>query len=90
MRELDALDILSGSIHKIEYADLGDDLGHCIEYYGDIYNIQISTLLKRAGVDIVDLKATIMYELLHTCDGCDNHNGMCRGYAALADFCISL
>ena len=50
MRELDALDILSGSIHKIEYADLGDDLGHCIEYYGDIYNIQISTLLKRAGV----------------------------------------
>lgn len=31
------------------------------------------------------MKATIMHELLHTCDGCDNHNGICRGYAALAD-----
>ena len=36
------------------------------------------------------MKATVMHELLHTCAGCDNHNGMCRGYAALADFCISL
>lgn len=33
----------------------------------------------------MDLKATVMHELLHTCDGCDNRDGKWRGYAALVD-----
>ena len=90
MGELDALDIPYGSIHKIEYADLGRCLDNGISCYKGVFDIQISNLFKKAGIDILDLKATVMHELLHTCAGCDNHNGMCRGYAALADFCIPL
>ena len=85
MGKLDALDIPYGSIHKIEYADLGRCLDNGISCYKGVFDIQISNLFKKAGIDMLDLKATVMHELLHTCAGCGNHDGKWREYAALAE-----
>jgi len=85
MKELDALNIPYGNIHKIEYADVGKCLGKCIAYYEEVFDIQISELFKNCEADILDLKAIIMHELLHTCDGCNNHGELWRKYAALVD-----
>lgn len=85
IKELEALNIPYGNIRKVEYAGLGRHLGNCIAYYEGVFDIKISDLFKSNEVEILDLKATIMHGLLHTCDGCNNHGELWRKYAALVD-----
>lgn len=51
----------------------------------DGYIIEVSVDLLNEENDVEGLKNTIIHELIHTCDGCNNHGTLWKMYAAMVN-----
>jgi predicted SprT family Zn-dependent metalloprotease len=81
MSELDAIGIEYGYVSKFEVNTRAKHRWGQTCRKGDVYTINISSVLLDERTDYNGLKATIIHELLHTCEDCMCHTGEWRRLA---------
>ena len=97
---LDAIDIPYGNVVSIKRNNrLKKSCGRCWHYdpyYEDgkrmykYHKIEISGTLFNEGVTEKAIMVTIIHELLHSCDGCQNHGDLFHKYANLVNDCYDM
>lgn len=86
LMEVNAINIPIGNIESIEWAGFRNKWGLCIHHIDSgIYDIKISSRCKNTNIRLADLKNIIFHEMIHTCDGCMEHNKLWVGYALALD-----
>lgn len=83
--EIQSLGIPVGNIESVEWARFRKKYGNCIRSRDNTFKIQISYICKKEDIHLDDLKGVICHELLHTCDGCFNHENLWMKYASMVD-----
>lgn len=78
LQELNNIDIEYGVIRSISINNrLTRTWGLCRTFYENgcdkVFRIDISSRLLKDDVDDIATKDTIIHEILHTCEGCQNH-----------------
>lgn len=84
MRELQAIGIEFGYVGEIRWRRM-DAFGICQTTNFIYYRIGINEMFKRESISMDEFKSTMCHELLHTCEGCIEHNEKWLSLAKLAD-----
>ena len=80
------MDIPVGVINGIGWSKLDNGWGICIRHSDtNTFDIRIATECQRKVIVKEDLKAGILHEILHTCDGCFDHSKLWVKYALKID-----
>lgn len=88
LAEVKALNIPAGDILKIDWIDMNDAWGKCHRTYVNKqlkYLIVINSEYASENISIIELRATICHEILHTCPGCVGHGKIWIKYALMID-----
>lgn len=60
-------------------------LGRCLKTTDDRYLIKVSSMYENEDIDLNELYATVIHELIHTCKDCMHHGDKWLQYAHMAD-----
>lgn len=85
MKQCDALKIPYGNVFTIEASKRVTKRWGCCRYtrFGSL--ITINKRLLEADVSKMALMDTVMHELLHTCEGCQNHGERWKRYGEMVN-----